>query len=557
MLAQLTIENIAVFQKASIAFSPGFNVFTGETGAGKSILLEAVGAAIGQRTSKDLIRTGETKACVGALFCHLSDSARAALREMGVELAPDDELLLSREITPDGNTCRINGRPATTAMLRAAGAQLIAVHGQQDTQLLAASESHLRFVDAFGRHDGLLERYRASFEHYRAIGSRLRSLETDEAAKARKIDLLRYQIDEITACALTDGEEEELVARRHVIRNAARLTELLFACRENLSGGESVVGAIELLEGAAQQLGEAGRYIADLLPLAQTVSSFGYELQEAARQVNEALGGLEYDPREQDDIEERLEAIGRLKRKYGASIAEILAFCENARRELDEIELSAQTVARLTREQAEALAQANECARALTEARRSSAKRLIEAVSEQLADLDMPAVRMSIEMNRVLPNENGADEAQFLLSVNPGEALRPLAKIASGGELSRIMLAHKNVISGQDDIGTLIFDEIDAGVGGRAAQKVGAKLLSVARERQVICVTHLAQVAAFADRHLFIEKQVHDGRTFTHVEPLDEEGRARELARIMGGEPITPLALQSAAQLLGNARRRS
>ncbi|MEG2203866.1 MAG: DNA repair protein RecN [Oscillospiraceae bacterium] len=552
MLRELTIQNIAVIRHAVIGFSDGFNVFSGETGAGKSILIGAIGAVLGERTSKDLIRTGEQRASVSALFSGVSEAASQTVRELGIEFEPGDELLMTREITADHNSCRINGQPATVAMLRTVGLSLINTHGQQDNQMLSSPDSHRGFIDAYGRTGEQLAAYRTAYHALCTLNERLAAIETDEASKAKKIEELRYQADEIDAAHLIEGEEQEMAARRHVIRNAAALTERLSRCREALCGGEEDEsdGAILLLDEAAGALAEAGKYLDGLSALSQTVIGFRYELDEIAEQARESLEQLEYDPRELEDLEERLDLIGRLKRKYGATVGDVLAFGEECRHKLEDIELSEERIAKLTAQCADAQKRAVSCAEALTVARRESAGRFVTAVTRELTALDMPAVRLEVSITARAMGEMGADEVEFLLAVNPGEAPRPLAKTASGGEMSRIMLAIKSVISGQDDIGTLIFDEIDAGISGRAAQKVGAKLRVAARGRQIICVTHLAQVAAFADHHLLIEKRVAEGRTFTEVTLLDSEGRTRELARIMGGEPITPLALQSAAQLL-------
>lgn len=550
MLSELTIQNIAVIQQAAIRFGRGFNVFTGETGAGKSILLGAIGAVLGERVSRDLIRTGENKAAVSALFTGLSEAAAEAVRALDFGIEFDDELLLQRNITADGNSCRINGQAATVAMLRSVGAALITTHGQQDSQMLSSPDNHRRFVDAFGGLAPLLADYRTSYDGFVALQRRLDAAVTDEAARERRIELLRYQIDEIEACDLSESEEEELTGRRHVIRNAAALTESLSRCRENLCGNDEVGGALALLDDTARGLEEAGRHMPDLSAMGQTVEGFRYELDDIAERLRGELEGLCYDPRELDDIEERLDTIGRLKRKYGDGVAAILHYCDRARAELEEMEYSDETRQRLLRERDAALADTERRAKALSMARADSARRLIEAVTAELTALDMPSVRLDISLAPKRMGETGADAVEFLLSVNPGETPRPLAKIASGGEMSRIMLAIKSVISGRDDIDTLIFDEVDAGVSGRAAQKVGAKLRAVSRERQVICVTHLAQVAAFADEHLLIEKMVLDGRTFTEVMPLDRGGRVRELARITSGEPVTELALRSAEELL-------
>ncbi len=553
MLAELSIENIAVIRRAQIRFDQGLNIFTGETGAGKSILIGAIGAALGSRTSKDLIRTGESRAKVSALFVRLSDGTMDKLAALGIE-AEDRELLLNREITADGNLCRINGVPATVAQLRAAGTLLLQTHGQQDSWLLSQEETHLGFIDQFGELEERRKDYLAAFERMRLLRARLTSLETDEAARARKLDLLRYQTNEIEAATLVDGEEEELLARRKIIRNAEQLTELFSRCHEALNGDEETSGIISQLSDTASDLEAAGRYVESFGQTAETVRNYQYELDDLAERLREQLEELDFNPHELDQIEERLELIARLKKKYGGTIGKILAFREEAARQLSEIESFVQDATVLSDQLAAAEKAARGLAAVLTEARRKSAARLVEAVQKELRELDMPYARMDASIAAKPLAEDGGDAVEFLLSVNPGESLKPLAKIASGGEMSRIMLGIKGVLSGKEEIGTLIFDEIDAGISGRAANKVGAKLRAAAAGRQIICVTHLAQVAAYGEHHLLIEKEIADGRTFTEIKPLDEAGRIAELARIMNGEPITPLALENARELLQNIR---
>lgn len=554
MLCELNIENIAVISQASIRFGRGLNVFTGETGAGKSILLGAIGAILGERTSKDLIRTGENRATVSALFSGLSPAVVAAIRDCAIELEDGEELLLSREITQDHNSCRINGKPATVSMLKAVGQLLINTHGQQDNQMLANTDHHRRFIDGFGGCEELLSRYRESYQQLSAVNREIEQLSINEQQQNQMIDLLRYQINEIESCSLTDGEEEELSARRKLIKNSEQLNGLLSSCRDDLYGADQTEGAIFLTERACDALTDAAAYIPELTEASKRLSEYRYELEDVLEQVKDKLFSLEFDPQELDIIEQRLDTIHKLKRKYGATVADILAFCEKARQQLAGIEDKDYILSQLTKKHAEVLAQTTKLADSLTGMRRSAAKGFVEEVERQLQSLDMPAVVLQVNIDETQLSSSGKDAIEFLLSVNPGESPKPLSKIASGGEMSRIMLAMKNVIAAGDDIGTLIFDEIDAGVSGRAAQKVGAKLLEASAGRQVICVTHLAQVAAFADTHFQIEKQVEQNRTFTKVRELDRAGRAQELARITSGEPITPLALENAMQLLDFSR---
>lgn len=550
MLRSLSIQNIAVIQSAEISFTNGFNVFTGETGAGKSILIGAIGAILGSRTSKELIRTGEKKASIAALFSPISPAVLALLTEYG--LSAEEELLLSREITADGNSCRINGQPATVAMLRSLGERLIHTHGQDDTHLLAQEETHLQFVDDFGNLSELRCKCNQLYTDWNEIRTALSRLTINEAEKARKIDLLTYQINEIRAANLVDGEEEELLARRKMIRNAEDILSLLSTARDLLAGGEELPGIVAALDGVGDALSSVGSFLPDFSDTAERVESFRYELEEISSSLREQLESFSFDPQELEDIEERLHIIAQLRRKYGSDIAEILAFADRAEAQVAEIESLDAQVLELTAREQETFAVATEAANRLSDARKTAAVGFIAAVKAELSQLDMPYVEMEVRFSAKPLGETGADAAEFLLSVNPGEARKPLAKTASGGEMSRIMLGIKNVLSGKEEIPTLIFDEIDAGISGRAAQKVGKKLAEAAQERQIICVTHLAQVAVFGNRHLLIQKEVADQRTFTRITPIEGEARAKEIARIMNGEPITPLALTAATELLAS-----
>lgn len=548
MLSELNIRNLAVISSADVTFGSGFNVFTGETGAGKSILIGAIGAILGFRTSKELIRTGETKASVSALFTSVSPAVCEKLSALGI--ACDGELSVSRDINADSTVCRINGQAVTTAMLRQVGALLMNIHGQMDNQMLSSSDFHRNFLDSFGQLDARRESYAALFERYRALCEKQRLFEKNSREREQRMDLLRYQIAEIDESRLTPGEEEELHARRTVIRNATRLTEWLAGCRALLSGSDESEGAVAMIQQAAQNLHQAGELMEPLLALAEKAEGFSYELEDISETLRDRLDELDFDPGELDTIEERIDLINQLKKKYGDSIDEILAYGETAKNELSELESADLSADELAQKCAAAEQKAKEAAAELTAARKETSVGFAKAVKAELTGLDMPHVVFEVCITEIPLSPSGADEVEFLLSVNPGESAKPLAKIASGGEMSRIMLAIKNVISAVDDLGTLIFDEVDTGVSGRAAQKVGAKLKSAAQGRQILCVTHLAQVAAFADRHLLIEKSVRDGHTFTSVTPLEGEGRVRELARIMSGESITDAALESARQLL-------
>ncbi len=551
MLSELCIDNIAIIEEASIRFDKGLNIFTGETGAGKSILIDAINAVLGERTSRDLIRTGASKANVTALFTDISEVARTKLTELGYEPEQDGSLLISREVTTDGRAnCRIYSKPATVSMLRELGEHLIDIHGQHDSRSLLDADKHTRFIDAFGGLAPLLREYTDCYIALQEIEKRLHSISTDESEKARRIDLLTYQINEIEEAALETGEEEALISERKRINNATRILEALSTAYESLSGADGA-------EGATGLIGEAGRVLTEIAPVCEEVADTAQRIQEISMELSEfthdiglILDEFEYDPRNLDKIEHRLDLIYRLKKKYGASVDEILGYLETIRTELEEIELSDELLQRLTAQRAQRFTEAQQAADSLSARRNEASAEFARRVKEELRFLDMPNVEFTISNEKGALRENGIDNIQLNISTNPGEPPKPIAKIASGGELSRIMLAIKTVLAGIDDVDTMIFDEIDTGVSGRAAQKIGLKLKEIACGRQVICVTHLAQIAALGDHHMLIEKKVQGGKTFTEVTALERDARKAEIARIMGGDVITELTLSGADELL-------
>lgn len=551
MLSELFIDNVAIIEEASIRFEQGFNIFTGETGAGKSILIDAINAVLGERTSRDLIRTGASKANVTALFTDISEAVRSKLIELGYEPEQDGSLLITREVTTDGRAnCRIYSKPATVSMLRELGEHLIDIHGQHDSRFLLDTDKHIRFIDAFGGLTPLLREYIDSYIALRELEKRMHAISTDESEKARRIDLLTYQINEIEEAALEAGEEEALISERKRINNATRILEALSTAYESLFGADGA-------EGATGLIGEAGRVLTEIAPVceevgdtAQRIQEMSMELSEFAHDIGLMLDEFEYDPRNLDKIEHRLDLIYRLKKKYGSSVDEILGYLDTIRAELEEIELSDELLQRLSAQKAQKLAQAQQAADSLSARRDEASAEFARRVKEELRFLDMPNVEFTIHNEKGALRENGIDNIQLLISTNPGEPPKPIAKIASGGELSRIMLAIKTVLAGTDDVDTMIFDEIDTGVSGRAAQKIGLKLKEIACGRQVICVTHLAQIAALGDHHMLIEKKVQSGKTFTEVTALERNARKAEIARIMGGDVITELTLSGADELL-------
>ena len=551
MLSQLYIENIAVIRQATIDFQQGFHVFTGETGAGKTILISAINAVLGGRTFKEIIRTGETRATVSALFTEIPEELCKKIEVLGYPLE-DNQLLVQREIDLSGKgQCRLDGRPATAAMLREVCSLLIDIHGQHDNQELLSAEKHLGFLDSYGAYRQEMAAYTAAYERMCECAARLDKLQMDESYKLQRMDILQFQIKEIGDAKLTDGEEERLVEQQKRIRNAERITESLGAVYTLLNGnGEEMRGVLEALEEVSTELDTAAKYLTEFGGYSEKLSDAYYMLEELGSRARDTLEDADFDPRQLDAIESRLDTIYKLKKKYGNSIAEILEYFERISEEYQSLELSDELTAHLQRELDEANLVLHTVAEALTACRFAAAAEFSERVEQELAYLDMAGVRFSITRREKPYGPTGADEMEFMICTNTGEEAKPLAKIASGGELARIMLAIKNVLAEKDGIGTIIFDEVDTGVSGRAAQKIGKKLAEVARHRQVICVTHLAPVAACAAHHYRIYKTVEDGRTFTRVEELTRPQRVQELARIMVGENITDSALKSAEEML-------
>jgi len=553
MLSQLFIQNIAVIEKVQVAFEKGLNVFTGETGAGKSIVIDAINAVLGNRTSRDLVRTGAPKALVTALFEGIGDETKEQLLSMGFEPEEDGSLLLSREISADGKTsCKIGGRPSTVSILREVAQSLINIHGQHDNQFLLLPEQHLVYIDQFGKTAALLKEYRVEYAYYVELQRKLRQLQTDEREKAQRTDLLSYQINEISSAALFPDEEEELQSAKKKMQNSVKIIEALHIAHDLLQGTEESDGILSMLDQTQEQFQMLEVYYPQIK--SDRILDMRYELEEVRENLRDALSDAEMDPAELDRIEERLDLIFRLKRKYGGSVEEILAFKERAQQELDSIIHAEELQAKLEKEHGQSEARLIKLAKQLSEKRKSAAKQFEDQVCAELTFLDMPSVRFIVHAETGELDETGIDRMEFYISTNPGEPPKPIGKIASGGELSRIMLSLKNVIAEGDRVGTLIFDEVDTGVSGRAAQKIGRKLKQASAGRQIICVTHLAQVAAFADTHLLIAKIVRDGRTFTTVNALPQEERVQELARIMGGENLTPTVLASARELILQAK---
>ena len=547
MLSLLHIENIAVIECADISFGRGFHVLTGETGAGKSIVIDAISAILGERAYRDMIRTGANKASVRAVFTDVPEFDWFA--DNGVEY--DSEIVIQRDVYLDGrNVCRVNGALVTVSILRKLGVQLIDIHGQHDSASLFDEDNHLVFLDAFADNEALREGYRREYEAVSQLRREIDRMTMDEGEKLRRMETLRYQIEEITKANLEAGEDEALEDRRKLLQNAEKLSDGIHTAVECLYGGEDSDGAASLLAEAERELARLSRYTDAFSALHERVADLMYQVQDAAEEAIDARDGLSYSADELEQIESRLDVIHRLRRKYGATCADILEYLEQAKTELDEIEFADDHLERLKLKCQAAEKAAWEAAHALRWNREQAAQLLSERILSELVQLDMPKVQFSCEFTETELSPNGADAVAFYMSANAGEALKPMSKVASGGELARIMLAMKNVLAEQDQVATLIFDEVDTGVSGRAAQKVAEKLRSVARDKQVLCVTHLPQLAALANTHLLIAKEERDGRTYTTVTPLDLEGRKRELARIIGGTTITETTLKSAEEML-------
>ena len=552
MISQLYIENIAVIEKTTVDFTKGFNVFTGETGAGKSILIDAINAVMGERFAKELIRNGETKASVTATFCELSQEAKEALEDLGYEA--EDELLIYRSIGIDGkNVCRINGRPATVSILKEMSDYLVNIHGQHDNQALLVPSRHIGYIDAFGATEQLLLQYKAEYAAYKRVKKQLDEISKDDSDKKRRAELLRFQIEEIDEAEITIGEEDELFEKRRIIKNSEALVDSLNVAYAALTGEDEYEGAISLVERAADEVVSSAEIMSDLSEMASRIEEIKYELKDFADEIYSTADSIDFDNSELEELEERLDVIYKLKKKYGDSEELILKYRDDALRELDEMGFLEQDTDKLSAECEERRRNVEKLADELSQKRRNAADDFANRVKSEAAFLNMPNVSVVVEAKVTDLSPNGVDDMQILVTTNAGEQPKPLVKVASGGELSRIMLAIKSVLAAFDPVQTMIFDEIDTGVSGIAAERIGQKLYAISSERQVVCVTHLSQIACMADNHLLIEKSSNGEKTYTRVQQLDYEGRKHEIARIISGSTITDAALLNAEQII-NAR---
>lgn len=556
MLSQLYIENVAVIEKATIEFQKGFNILTGETGAGKSIIIDSMHGILGERTSKDMVRNGAESAFVSGLFTDLTDQAISKLRELGFEPEEDASVLVQRTIQAEGkSTCRINGRPATVSALKELGKTLMNIHGQHESYHLLSPELHIHYIDESGDLNTLVKEYRNVYQELKQIQSEIGAHATDEAEKLRRIDLLTYQIEELEQANLRENEKEELMERKTTMMHAEKIASAITAAKAALDGDESFDGVLSTLTAITASLQDSEQYLPALNPIIQKLHELSYGLEDVSEALREQESQMEFDASELLEIETRLDLLYRLSIKYGQTTEEMLAFLERCRQELSQINHSEETLIQLNETYEILKEKAIQLAKQLSDKRKKTAEQFTKKVKHELQFLNMPGIEFQVEQERVPLNSNGCDKIQFLISVNPGEPAKPIAKIASGGELSRIMLAIQTVLSAHDDLDTMIFDEVDTGISGSAAQKVGLKLHEVSKYAQVICITHLAQIACLADYHLLIQKQVTNHKTYTQVIPLSKEAQTKEIARMIGGEAITPLLLQNAQEMIDSAKQ--
>ena len=554
MLSCLQIENVAVIQKAEVHFQPGLNVLTGETGAGKSILIDSINAILGNRTSKDLVRTGASKAVIRASFAQIPDVVLDKLEAAGYERSA--ELLLSREITAEGkSSCRINGMPTTAAVLRELCGGLININGQHDSVGLLNPAHHLSILDDYAQNAKLYQEYYVLYRSLVKVKKELDAMITDEAEKQRRIDLLTYQVQEIEDAALTAGEEQTLEARRKVLANASTIRDRVAKAHALLSGDDDTPGAVDLLGEASNAMDTAAQLDESLSGVSGTLMDLYYSAKDAAAELIDRLDAYDTNDAELDEIEQRLDLLYRLKRKYGDTVEDIIAFGQKAREELEQIQFSEQRHDQLQAEKLRLYGLAREKAEALTQTRLKAFDELNARITDTLQFLNMPGVRMTLHHARGPLASHGQDSVEFYISTNAGEAPKPLARIASGGELSRITLAIKNALADRDAVPTVIYDEIDSGVSGKAAGRIGEVLRQSARGHQILCITHTAQIAALADCHLLIQKNVTNERTYTEIHPLDTEGRVEALARLISGDHVTGLSRANAREMLGTGRQ--
>lgn len=525
MLSELYIENLAVIEKATIDFSDKLNVFTGETGAGKSILINGINAILGQRVTKDIVRTGTDKAVISALFTDIGDNVLQVLDELGIS-AEDGQLFLTREIRSDGGSvARVNSRAVNVSVLKAIGETLVTIHGQHDNQILMAPERHIEILDSYAESEALIEDYHSSFRELQSIAKKINKIKTEQSKKEFRMAELADIVEEINALNIHEGEDKEIEAELNISKNAVAISEALYMAKQLLSGDDDTDGAVEMTQRASKSVEGYTDIMTEISPIYDRLSSAAIEMEDISEEIGSLLDSLDIDPKRYDYLNQRSDELRRIMKKYGPELDDVLTTLENSQNELDELSGAEQSLDELNKEKERLLAEVSKKAKALSDHRKKAGERFVSQVTEELEFLNMPKVKLVVQQKTGKLTINGMDSIEFLISANLGEEPKPIAKIASGGELSRIMLALKNVIAEKDSIGTLIFDEIDTGVSGRAAQKIGIKLKQISRLRQVLCVTHLAQMAVMADNHLLIEKNIQGDRTVTTVRTLDHEQR--------------------------------
>ena len=557
MLSELYIENLAVIEKATIDFSDKLNVFTGETGAGKSILINGINAILGQRVTKDIVRTGTDKAVISALFTDIGDNVLQVLDELGIS-AEDGQLFLTREIRSDGGSvARVNSRAVNVSVLKAIGETLVTIHGQHDNQILMAPERHIEILDSYAESEALIEDYHSSFRELQSIAKKINKIKTEQSKKEFRMAELADIVEEINALNIHEGEDKEIEAELNISKNAVAISEALYMAKQLLSGDDDTDGAVEMTQRASKSVEGYTDIMTEISPIYDRLSSAAIEMEDISEEIGSLLDSLDIDPKRYDYLNQRSDELRRIMKKYGPELDDVLTTLENSQNELDELSGAEQSLDELNKEKERLLAEVSKKAKALSDHRKKAGERFVSQVTEELEFLNMPKVKLVVQQKTGKLTINGMDSIEFLISANLGEEPKPIAKIKKCLTLvcifDTIMLALKNVIAEKDSIGTLIFDEIDTGVSGRAAQKIGIKLKQISRLRQVLCVTHLAQMAVMADNHLLIEKNIQGDRTVTTVRTLDHEQRKYEIARIMGGENITELMLENAEQYLKDA----
>ena len=550
MLSELYIENLAVIEKATIDFSDKLNVFTGETGAGKSILINGINAILGQRVTKDIVRTGTDKAVISALFTDIGDNVLQVLDELGIS-AEDGQLFLTREIRSDGGSvARVNSRAVNVSALKAIGETLVTIHGQHDNQILMAPERHIEILDSYAESEALIEDYHSSFRELQSIAKKINKIKTEQSKKEFRMAELADIVEEINALNIHEGEDKEIEAELNISKNAVAISEALYMAKQLLSGDDDTDGAVEMTQRASKSVEGYTDIMTEMSPIYDRLSSAAIEIEDISEEIGSLLDSLDIDPKRYDYLNQRSDELRRIMKKYGPELDDVLTTLENSQNELDELSGAEQSLDELNKEKERLLAEVSKKAKALSDHRKKAGERFVSQVTEELEFLNMPKVKLVVQQKTGKLTINGMDSIEFLISANLGEEPKPIAKIASGGELSRIMLALKCVFVDKDKIPTLIFDEIDTGISGTIGKRVGEKMYEVSIKHQVLCITHLPQIAALSDNHYFVSKHVVDGKTFTGIRMLTREDKIREIAKMVGGDEISDVTIENASEMV-------